>query len=136
MAHRECANHITLENGKHWCAFDDRPCYVINPRWLNIHDGAIDCDYFLEAVLPWDKELHKAVWNKLTRIEYAPWITDESPSQEEPASKCCASCGKYFSPRSNRQRYCTSCGKENERRKTNARQRKAYAKNKEENLTV
>lgn len=125
-----------LENKVHWCALEDRPCYVINQRWPNVHDGAVDCDYFLESVLPWDQELHKAVWAELTRIEYAPWITDESPSQEEPASKCCASCGKYFSPRSNRQRYCTSCGKENERRKTNARQRKAYAKNKEENLTV
>lgn len=116
----------------HWCALEDRPCYVINPHWPNVHDGAIDCDYFLEAVLPWDKELHKAVWTELTRIEYAPWITDETPPPTT-AKKHCASCGKPFSPKSNRQRYCTACGRENERRNGNARRRKSYFKGQTEN---
>jgi len=96
-------------NCKHWCALEDRPCYVINPRWPNVHDGAIDCDYFLEAVLPWDKELHKAVWDEISRIEYAPWITDEAPPPTT-AKKHCASCGKPFTPTSPRQKYCAPCG--------------------------
>lgn len=133
LAHKECANYIKLDNGVHWCAYDDRPCYVINPRWPNIHDDAIDCDYFLEAVLPLDKELHKAVFDELMRVEYASRITDEAPPPTI-AKKHCALCGRPFTPKSNRQRYCPTCGKANQKHQDAARQRRAY--NKDKNLTV
>ena len=46
LAQKECANY---DNG--CCLPEDRPCHVISPAYKSIHDGAVGCDYFLEAVL-------------------------------------------------------------------------------------
>ena len=95
LAQKECANY---DNGS--CLPKDRPCHVINPAYKTIHDGAVNCDYFLRAVLPLQPELNTAVWHELL-------------SEEEEAGegwKECVRCHKPFIPGSNRQRYCADCG--------------------------
>ena len=64
LAQRECANYA---NGS--CLSDECPCYAVNPAYGTIHDGAIDCDYFLKAVQPVDQELNIAVWHEIFREE-------------------------------------------------------------------
>ena len=95
LAQKECANYT---NG--FCVYEDRPCHVLNAAYKTIHDGAVDCDYFLLAVLPLDLELNKAVWHEIYREE----------GQAGEGWKDCVRCHKPFIPASNRQRYCASCG--------------------------
>ena len=95
LAQKECANYA---NGT--CLPEDHPCNVINPAYKTIYDGALDCDYFLSAVLPLQPELNTAVWHELLREE----------DQAGEGWKECARCHKPFIPGSNRQRYCTDCG--------------------------
>lgn len=95
LARNECANYF---NGS--CLLEDRPCHVINPAYQTIHDGAVDCDYFLSAVLPLQPELNAAVWHEILRGE----------DQAGEGWKQCARCHKPFIPGSNRQRYCANCG--------------------------
>ena len=45
----ECDNY---DHG--FCLLTDRRCHIINPDYESIHDGAIDCNYFMECVLPAD----------------------------------------------------------------------------------
>lgn len=79
---------------------EDQPCHLINTRYPDIHDGAIDCDSFMTAVLPGDKTLHRLVLSKLF-----------DPSECTPAHmRSCARCGQRYMPASPRQKYCTSCG--------------------------
>ena len=52
LAAGECANY---HGG--FCAETDRRCHLINPKYDSIRDGMIDCDYFLECVLPANWEL-------------------------------------------------------------------------------
>ena len=73
---------------------------MINPAYKTIQDGALDCDYFLSAVLPLQPELNTAVWHELLREE----------DQAGEGWKECARCHKPFIPGSNRQRYCAECG--------------------------
>ena len=40
-----------------------------NPRYPTSHDGAIDCDYFLECVLPINPDLNRILWAELLREE-------------------------------------------------------------------
>lgn len=91
----ECAN-----DADGFCMLADRPCHVLNPAYKTIHDGAVDCDHFLLAVLPLDPELNTAVWHEIYRRE----------DQAGEGWKECVRCYKPFIPGSNRQRYCTSCG--------------------------
>ena len=91
LAQKECANY---DNG--CCLPEDRPCHVISPAYKSIHDGAVGCDYFLEAVLPLQPELNTAVWYELLREE----------DQAGEGWKECVRCHKPFIPGSNRQRYC------------------------------
>ena len=95
LAKKECANY---DNG--CCLPKDRPCHVINPTYKMIHDGAVDCDYFLSAVLPLQPELNAGVWHEILR--------EESQTGED--WKECVRCHKPFIPGSNRQRYCAECG--------------------------
>ena len=44
----------------------DERCHLVNPNYGSIHDGAIDCDYFLECVLPAD-------WDLNDLVSYALW---------------------------------------------------------------
>lgn len=95
LAQKECANNF---NGV--CLPMDRPCYVINPAYQKIHDGVVDCDYFLSTVLPLQPELNTVVWHEILREE----------DQTGECWKECTSCHKPFIPVSNRQQYCTNCG--------------------------
>lgn len=95
LARKECANYA---NG--FCLPEDRPCHVLSPTYKTIHDGAVDCDYFLFAVLPLEQELNTTVWHEIFR--------DEANAGE--GWKECVRCHKPFIPASNRQRYCASCG--------------------------
>ena len=63
LAQKECANY---DNGS--CLPEDRPCHVINPAYRTIHDGAVNCDYFLRAVLPLQPELNTAIVNGRNRL--------------------------------------------------------------------
>lgn len=64
LAQKECANY-----GNGCCLPEDRPCHVISPVYKTIHDGTVNCDYFLRAVLPLQPELNTAVWHELLREE-------------------------------------------------------------------
>lgn len=94
LARKECANYA---NG--FCLPANRPCHVLNPAYKAIYDGAVDCDYFLLAVLPLELELNTAVWHEIYREE----------GQAGEGWKECVRCHKPFIPASNRQRYCASC---------------------------
>ena len=95
LAQKECANYA---DGL--CLLADCPCHVLNPAYKTIHDGAIACDYFLQAIQPLDAELNAAVWHEIYRRE----------DQASEGWKECVRCHKPFIPGSNRQRYCASCG--------------------------
>ena len=109
LAQKECANYA---NG--FCVYEDRPCHVLNAAYKSIHDGAVDCDYFLLAVLPLDVELNKAVWHEIYREE----------GQAGEGWKDCVRCHKPFIPASNRQRYCTSCGEVAKQTRSREKQRR------------
>ena len=110
LAHKECCNYI---DGK--CVYD-HPCTVINPRYPSIQDGAIDCDYFLECVLPLDQELRKNVWDELLRDE----------DMARPLEKNCAWCGQPFVLTSSGQRYCSRCKPLHEQLRNRDKQRSYY----------
>ena len=110
LAVHECANY---DNG--YCLEQDTNCKAILPQYT-VHDGAIGCDYFLEAVLPADEELHRLMMTLVYRDEYAPWITvHEAADSQSAILKQCVICGKVFLPKSNRQRFCSCCKDEAKR---------------------
>ena len=94
LARKECAN---LMDGT--CVEYDEPCFLISPKYDSIHDGVIDCDYFLLAVLPLQPDLQKAIWAEV-------YSEDGTVSS---VMKNCAICGKTFIPTSNRQKFCSDC---------------------------
>ena len=95
LAERVCASF-----SNHYCLPENRACHLINTRYPDIHDGAIDCDYFMTAVQPGDKALHRLVLSKLHDFsEHAPAHT-----------RSCIRCGQRYMPASPRQKYCASCG--------------------------
>ena len=94
---------------------DDCPCHVLHPDYA-ITDGGIDCDYFLTAVLPSDKELNERVQAEL----YQTGTTGST------LTKKCARCAKPFIPRGNRQQYCSTCAVEAKKEQRRARQIKKY----------
>ena len=110
LAHKECCNFI---NGA--CIFHGG-CAVINSRYPSIHDGAIDCDYFLECVLPISPDLNRAVWMELFREE----------DMIRPNEKTCACCGASFVPGSGRQQYCACCKPRHEQLRNRDKQRSYY----------
>lgn len=115
LAQKECANYF---NGI--CLLKDSPCHVINPAYQAIHDGAIDCDYFLSAVLPLQPELNTAVWHEILREE----------GQTGEGWKECSRCHMHFIPGSNHQQYCTNCGKETRQVRSREKQRRYRARQK------
>lgn len=119
LAVQECANYM---DGM--CVEEDRPCHVLLPQYT-IHDGAIGCDYFLEAVLPLDKELNRVVWAKIDEPHWAPWIVEEDAETGAQLHHCCE-CGKVYRPASNRQKYCLACGKAAKRKRDAQVARNAY----------
>ena len=95
---------------------EDRECAVINSRYPTIHDGAVDCDYFLECVLPIDPELNQIIWAELLREE----------DVIRPNERTCAWCGGAFIPNSGRQQYCLNCKPLHERLRNRDKQRSYY----------
>lgn len=118
LAQKECCNYY---DGK--CVYD-HPCTVINPRYPTIQDGAIDCDYFLECVLPIDPALNKSVWAELLREE----------DMARPLEKNCVSCGQPFLPNSNRQQYCPACKTLHEKNRLRDNQRQYYHRKQNKNV--
>ncbi len=118
LAAGECANY---RGG--FCAETDQRCHVINPNYDSIHDGAIDCDYFLECVLP-------ANWELSDLVSYALWYdADDSEGDEEDSlpshMRRCESCGQPFVFSSNCQKYCHNCAVSVRRCQNTDRKRKS-----------
>ena len=110
LAHKECCNYI---DGR--CILHGN-CGVINSRYPTIRDGAINCDYFLECVLPIDPELNKAVWVELLRDE----------DMASPRERICALCGQPFLPNSSTHKYCSRCKPRHEQLRSRNKQRNYY----------
>ena len=68
LAHEECTN---CHAG--YCALTDERCHIINTNYQSAQDGAIDCDYFLENVLP-------AGWDVQDLVAYALWYGADDSS--------------------------------------------------------
>ena len=94
LAERACANF-----SNRYCLPEDRACHLINTRYPGVHDGAIDCDFFMTAVLPGNKELHRLVLSRL-------FDADECTPAH---TRACARCRQRYVPISPRQKYCNSC---------------------------
>lgn len=113
LARGECANYA---HGN--CLLTDERCHLVNPNYKSIHDGAIDCDYFMECVLPAD-------WDLNDLVSYALWY-DEEDEEELPSNmKRCEECQKPYVFTSNRQKYCSAC-QQIVRRRQSAQRVKKY----------
>ena len=72
-------------------------------QYETIDDGSLDCDYFLDCVLPAD-------WSLNDLVAYAMWYDEDSDDAGLPARmKRCAMCREPFTVTNNRQRYCPTC---------------------------
>ena len=91
------------------------PCHVLHPSYT-IRDGSINCDYFLTAVLPADKELSDRVQAEIYQQE----------TEHTVQTKKCSRCRIPFIPCSNRQRYCSTCAVEAERTRNAQSHRRQY----------
>lgn len=116
LARNECCNYC---HGL--CRETDDKCHLIS-AYPSIHDGAIDCDWFMTSVLPHDKELHKLVRHELEKEETL-YEDEDAPAAEEPTLRCCAICGKEFLPVVHNQKYCAACRLDGKRRYNRNRQR-------------
>ena len=121
LAEKECANCCD-----HWCLPEDRPCHVINDRYPSIHDGAIDCDYFMDVVLCGNAELNKLVQHELRKDLLSA------------ATNCrtCERCGDPYVPASPHQKYCISCGKAVKKQQNREKQRRHNEKLRESRCTA
>lgn len=102
LAAAECCNYCKGD-----CLETEQACHLINDRYENIADGQLDCDWFLQAVLPAWPQIQSEVLADLYQMNKAE-------------IKPCSRCGKPFVPASNRQRYCEHCKKEVVKQNTNA----------------
>lgn len=109
LARGECANY-SYGN----CLLTDERCHLVNPDYESIHDGAIDCDYFLECVLPAD-------WDLNDLVSYALWYDEEDEETLPHGMKRCEICQNPFVPMHAKQKYCKGCAETANRRKTRAR---------------
>jgi hypothetical protein len=124
FAKGHCCNYSQVgPNGKsHYCWQEGCTC-MLHP---SVDMG---CFYFVNAVLPLNKEL-EAKWLALQK----PWKTSPlDPAQPKPASvrvlyRVCK-CGQRFAPASNRQRLCPECGRTNRTEKARLRKRRQRASN-------
>ena len=112
LAKAECANYQNK-----LCLLTDEPCHIINPHYDSVHDGAIDCDYFLECVLPADWDMNDLVW-------YAIWCDEDEPDEVPDGMRLCEYCQQPFVPANNKQKYCHSCKDEVKRKQSASRMRK------------
>ena len=109
LAEKECANYCNR-----LCLWENRPCHVINSRYAAIRDGVIDCDWFMEAVLPASTELNKLVWHEL--------LSGAVPTASGP--RRCEKCGEPYIPSSPRQKYCVPCSKAVKKQQNREKQRR------------
>ena len=109
LARQECANWC-----EGTCLPEDCPCRVIQPAYTTVHDGCINCDWFVQAVLPLHLELQPAYWHEIFREE----------GEAGEGWKECLRCHKPFVPGSNRQQYCAVCGEAVSRASNRERQRR------------
>ena len=109
LAKAECANYQNK-----LCLLTDEPCHIINPDYNSVHDGAIDCDWFLEAVLPADWDMNDLIW-------YAIWCDEDEPDEVPDGMKACEVCGNPYVPTHSKQKYCKGCAESVNRRKTRDR---------------
>lgn len=114
---KQCAAHARAEcanlHGKE-CVVDECRCHLINTKYPTIEEGALDCDWFLLAVLPQDKELSKAVWQQL--------VGQDGPSRNR--GRLCEICRNTFTPTSPRQKYCAACGERAKQRRIREKQQR------------
>jgi len=116
FAKDECANYMRGN-----CLLTDKRCHLINPNYESIYDGAIDCDYFLECVLPAD-------WDLNDLVSYALWYDGEEDDEKLPSNmKRCAECQRPFVFTCNRQKYCNTCQQVVRRRQSAQRMKKYRA---------
>ena len=108
------AAHACANWRDHECLVRDCPCDMIHPRYATIHDGAINCDYFLSSVLPLDRELSRLVWR----------IILEDEERAHPNIRFCTICGSALVPTSPRQKYSSFCGAERKRQRCREKQRR------------
>ena len=101
LVRRTCCN---CRKGNCLLLDDGEPC--VCPQTISY---SLLCRYFLNAVLPAEKELYADIFKQ--RIYH------------------CAVCGTAFVPNSNRQKYCQSCSKKVHRRQKNESARKRKADN-------
>lgn len=109
LARGECANY---DRGN--CLLTDERCHLVNPNYESIHDGAIDCDYFLDCVLP-------AEWNLNDLVSYALWYDEEDENPLPHGMKRCEICQNPFVPTHAKQKYCKGCAETANRKKTRTR---------------
>ncbi len=112
LARDECANY---QRGM--CLETDDRCHLINAKYDSIREGIIDCDYFLECVLPAD-------WDLNDLISYALWYDGEDEDALPPNMKRCEECQQPFVFTNNRQQYCRSCAQKRQKLQWNLRQQK------------
>ena len=109
LAKDECANYMSG-----MCLLTDQECHLINPNYDSIHDGAIDCDYFLECVLPENWEMKDLVY-------YALWYDEENSDELPSDMKRCEVCQQAYIPTHAKQKYCKNCAEAVNRQKTRDR---------------
>lgn len=117
LAERACANF-----SNRYCLPEDQPCHLINTRYPDIHDGTIDCDYFMTAVLPGEKVLHRLVLSRLS----------DSDECTPAHTRACVRCGQRYMPASPRQKYCASCGAVMRQQRNREKQRRHRERKREE----
>ena len=109
LARGECANYAQGD-----CLLTDERCRLVNPNYESVHDGAIDCDYFMECVLP-------AQWDLNDLVSYALWYDEEEEEELPQGMKRCEICQKPFVPAHPKQIYCRGCAGMANRNKTRVR---------------
>ena len=88
------------------CLKNNLPCTqtLINKNFT-LEAGALNCDEFINGVLPADRELHEAVMNRLSEVRNL-WDNSVEVSAN---MFLCTDCGQPFCRRSNSQKRCMYC---------------------------
>ncbi len=135
LAHKVCA---TCLEGK--CVLADKPCkQVLLNADYTIADGGINCDWFLEAVLPTDEDLHRTI-KSLIEADRDMWDDDKDDDDDEDDEanssdaivnlRKCNECGRWFMPSGNRQQRCRECGTKSRHSSNAAAHRRMYWRDK------
>lgn len=124
LAQHTCACCTDGEN----CVLTDSPCKetLLNDSYT-ISDGAIDCDWFMTAVLPADPELYRKIMARI-RAERALGDDTKPISGPQPnlSFRRCVDCGEEFLPNNNRHKRCKACARKEHKRLDNKWHRAQY----------